>query len=562
MIFLFGLPRLNTASMLKLAAATMTGYGAVIALLYRDHAADFPLRQELFQWLLLAGLLVWFSVMGGYISALRARVRDHDTHLRAVTRDLQTQSERLQIAQLASRMVVLDWDIIADKVTFSDSPVWLRGPLPVGGIYPLFKNQVHADDLDAFLAARQHAIDTVTGSAPEFRVVRTDGPTVWVQSHQTVFAGADGKAVRMVAAIRDITAQKENEAKLIAARGQAERASAAKDDFLATMSHEIRTPLNGMLGMLELLSLSLLQREQAETLAIARDSGGALRRIIDDILDHAKIEAGRLEIVTEPVVLTDLLQQIVNAYSAVASSKGLVLERQVDARISPVLLTDPLRLTQVLGNFISNAVKFSAESTVHLRADFLGRDAGRETVRIAVTDKGIGMTADAQARLFQPFMQAGVDTTSLYGGTGLGLAISRRLAEMLGGGISVESAPGEGTTISITLTLQVSEVMPEDHTRAVLTGAAQRLSSAPARGLASTDAAAPADAIPGPWVLAVDDSPSNRLLIVRQLKQLGLQAETAADGQEALTLLHWHDYALVITDCNMPVMDGYAFARA
>jgi signal transduction histidine kinase/HPt (histidine-containing phosphotransfer) domain-containing protein/ActR/RegA family two-component response regulator len=356
--------------------------------------------------------------------------------------------------------------------------------------------------------------------------------------------------------------------KLKEAKETAEHANAAKDTFLATMSHEIRTPMSGLLGMLELLALSRLNSEQAETLAVARDSGHALGRIIDDILDHAKIEAGKLSIAPEPVSLVQLLQRNVNTYFAVASRKGLTLRQMVDPRISPALMADPLRLLQVLGNLVSNAIKFTQEGYVEVRAELVSRGAGVETVRLSVKDTGIGMSPEAQTRIFQPFEQAGADTERLYGGTGLGLAISRRLAQMMGADIVIDSALGAGTTMGITLVLPVTDDMPIERFTATSVRplwqdtAADNATSLPTSPASAAATEAPGNPAQGPFVLAVDDNPTNRLLIARQLSTLGMRVQTASHGQEALAMWQTGDFALVITDCNMPEMDGYALTRA
>ena len=423
--------------------------------------------------------------------------------------------------------------------------------------------------------------------ADDARAMRAPGPVrverksylngIWHEITKVPVRNDNGSLLGLIAISRDITARKEAEQALLAAKEAAENASAAKDTFLATMSHEIRTPMNGLMGTLELLALSSLDREQAETLAIARQSGRAMGRIIDDILDHAKIEAGKMTIVSEPVELAALLPRIVNAHHAVADAKGLILRHAVDPRISPALLADPLRLLQVLGNFVSNAIKFTQDGVIELRAGFIERRGSRgnylETVCLSVKDTGIGMTAETQARLFKPFEQASVDTARLYGGTGLGLAISRRLAEMMGGGIVIDSAPGTGTTMSVTLTLPVAAARPMMRTGRLTTivplwtelGQNQaswfETSMAPAGGPAAAGAGAGA-AAQAPCVLAVDDSPTNRLLIARQLKLLGLQVQTAADGNEAFGLWRASQFALVLTDLNMPAMDGFGLSRA
>lgn len=351
----------------------------------------------------------------------------------------------------------------------------------------------------------------------------------------------------MFATARDITRSKETEQTVVAAKNEAEEANAAKDIFLATMSHEIRTPLNGLLGMLELLGLSGLSHEQRRTLEIACDSGRGLVRIIDDVLDHAKIEAGKLEIRLEPVSMADLLRRVLDTYHAVASAKDLTLRQAVDPRISPWLLADPLRTSQILNNLVSNALKFTTEGYVEVCAELLEHSGGADTVRLSVEDTGIGIDPEMQQRLFQPFEQAGAVTARLYGGTGLGLSISRRLAEMMGGAIEVNSAPGKGTTMSVTLTLPVSDAVP--------VGCGHE--TTPAVGSMRT-ATLGEDSL----VLAVDDHPTNRELLARQIATLGLRVQMAAGGREALALWKDGEVALVVTDCNMPEMDGYALSRA
>jgi signal transduction histidine kinase/CheY-like chemotaxis protein/HPt (histidine-containing phosphotransfer) domain-containing protein len=349
---------------------------------------------------------------------------------------------------------------------------------------------------------------------------------------------------------------------LLAAKAAAEQANAAKDVFLATMSHEIRTPMTGLVGMLELLALTTLNREQAETLAVARDSGLALGRIIDDILDHAKIAAGKLAIVLEPVSLVQLLQRNVNTYFAVASRKGLTLRQMVDPRISPALLADPLRLLQVLSNLVSNAIKFTQEGYVEVRAEFVSRTTHNETVRLLVKDTGIGMSPDVQARVFLPFEQAGASTARLYGGTGLGLSISRRLTQLMGSDIMIESTLGIGTIMSTTITLPIAEKILQGLAIPAPVAPPLQGLQQPATSGRAAQAGLQIAAEQGPWVLAVDDNATNRILIERQLIALGMRVQTAANGQEALAMWSAGQFALILTDCNMPDMDGYALARA
>jgi two-component system sensor histidine kinase EvgS len=379
-----------------------------------------------------------------------------------------------------------------------------------------------------------------------------DDTFYWVAVTIIPFLDEHGNIAQYIALRAAITERKRVELALIASRDTAEMANLAKDSFLATMSHEIRTPLGGLIGMLEILGFTPLSDDQRETVQYAMDSGQSLLRIVNDVLDWSKIEAGKLELSPQPASIAQIVSDVLNTYSAVARANGLRLEQHVDARLSPAHVVDPLRLSQVLNNFASNALKFTPKGRIEVRAELLARENNTERVRFSVVDTGIGIKEEAQQFLFQNYRQGSVDTARMYGGTGLGLSICRRLAAIMDGEIDLVSAPDQGSTFSITLNLPVTATAPESFsiTSAVMNIPHIRSFAAVAVG---TDT---------PLVLVVDDHRVNRRLMATQLGLIGLRAETAENGEAGLEKWLKDRFSLIITDCHMPKMDGYMLAQA
>ncbi len=363
----------------------------------------------------------------------------------------------------------------------------------------------------------------------------------------------DKRAAALVIANEELAFQNDQKSKQAEALKEtmklANAANLAKSEFLANMSHEIRTPLGGLIGMLELLSFSKLDNEQTETLQSAHDAGCSLLRILNDILDFSKIAQGKLELTEQTVSIAALVAEVGNTYSHVASSNSVTLSHWVDSRLSQAHVVDPLRLSQVLNNFVSNAIKFSHGGKVEISAELVQQLDGAEQLRFSVQDDGIGMTPEVQQRLFLSYEQGSADTARMYGGTGLGLSICRRLADLMDAQIEVRSVPAQGSTFTITLTLAIAPastlVHPAEAPR-LWTSRPQPLPVAP-------------DA---PRVLVVDDNSMNRKVMARQLALLGFRSDCAENGEEALVKWRTGSFALVITDCHMPVMDGYALTRA
>src|SRR5215468_2123785 len=331
------------------------------------------------------------------------------------------------------------------------------------------------------------------------------------------------------------------------ARTAAEAANLAKSTFLATMSHEIRTPMNGVLGMIEVLERQGLTKDQRRIIVIIRESAQALLGIIDDVLDFSKIEAGRLELEATPFSLSGLVEGVLDTLRPQALAKGLTLDAEIDAGSQDALVGDPTRVRQILFNLLSNAIKFTEHGGVRVRAGTLPLGGGSTRATLAVTDTGIGLGAEQLARLFQPFVQADSSTTRQFGGTGLGLSIVQRLAQAMGGDVAVESAPGVGSTFTVTLTLD-----------AALAGSPLKTLLGP---VARTSARVDARPGEGPRVLVVEDHPVNRDVLVLQLELLGTAVDSVENGVDALEAWARGRYAAVLADIHMPHMDGHELAR-
>ena len=440
----------------------------------------------------------------------------------------------------------------------SGARVWSEGMYRLYGVEPGSFEASNANTLSMIHPADREgmakALDAFTkgaATAPgQFRILRPDGSVRTLYVEVDVVRDETGAPIRSVATVKDITELTERIAELeeardhlqhqrtqlLTAREEADRANEAKSRFLAHMSHEIRTPLNGVLGMAQAMAADELPAVQRERLNTVTESGRALLSILNDILDVAKIEAGKLELETIEFAFEEVVKGGGQVFESAAERKGVGLAFDIDAAHG-VYRGDPTRLRQIIANLVSNALKFTDEGAVSVKAN--RTDGG---VVIEVRDSGIGMDEETLGRLFGQFAQAGASTTRRFGGTGLGLSICRQLAEMMGGSISVTSAPGVGSTFTVSLPL-------------AYVGEAQ----APC---AAQDAPANSEALSSLRILAAEDNKTNQLVLKTLLGQIGIEVTMVDNGLEAVDAWKREAWDLILMDIEMPGMTGVEATRA
>jgi PAS domain S-box-containing protein len=373
----------------------------------------------------------------------------------------------------------------------------------------------------------------------EQRFIRRDGRIVLANSRFKLLRDPGGKPQYLVALTEDITVRKQAEADLLTAKEVAVAATQAKSDFLANMSHEIRTPMNAILGMTHLALNTELTRKQQDYLTKTKGAAQALLGIINDVLDFSKIEAGKLDVETIEFRLDQVLDNVSSVVSQKAQDKNLEFLIAAQHHIPPNLIGDPLRLGQILINLVNNAVKFTDRGEVAVTVTLEEKVSERVKLKVSVRDSGIGMTPEQTARLFQAFSQADTSTSRKYGGTGLGLSISKRLVELMGGEIWVESNYGLGSTFHFTAWFGIGSPEPE-HKRFISDLAHIR-------------------------ALVIDDNTQAREILVDALRLFALRVDSVSSGEDAVREIAAADsqdpYGLVLMDWHMPGMDGLEASR-
>ncbi|EIC22370.1 PAS domain-containing hybrid sensor histidine kinase/response regulator [Thiorhodovibrio frisius] len=409
-----------------------------------------------------------------------------------------------------------------------------------------FKDITYPEDLKSSKALYQHYLNGDQNSYElETRYLRQDGEIRWALVTVSKVRDADGKFLYSVAQTLDLTLIKQVQAQLIEAKDQAEAASRSKSEFLANMSHELRTPLNGVQGFLQLLEMSELEPEQAESVDLAMKSSQLLLRVINDILDFSKLEAERMTLLEEPFALATELEPVMAALANQATAKGIALHARIAPTIPTILIGDPARLRQVLFNLVGNAVKFTEHGEVIVQADVLEQiDAEHVRLRCSIRDTGIGVAEDMIDFLFEPFTQADGSPTRRFQGTGLGLSIVKRLVGLMGGQVEMDSTLGEGTHVQFTI--MVGTESAEETATSELGATDLKVAEPPAKALR---------------ILVAEDEPTNAKVVQKLLEKLGHQVQIASNGRKALALLGSQMFDLVLMDVQMPEMDGVEATR-
>ena len=481
------------------------------------------------------------SAPGGDLKSYFSLIMDETDSLKTA-RELELQSERLAIALSAAQMGCWDWDLSSDRVVWTGAMESIFG-YDAGQFDGRFESvliRIHPEDTEKVITLIREAVREHRDYDSEYRLLLPGGEVRWVHCHGRPAYDLDGKPIRMMGTCVETTNRKSVEEDLKTAKASAETSNQLKSAFLANMSHEIRTPLGVILGFSELLADPEIEAaERAEYMGVIARNGEHLSRLIDDILDLSKVEAGKLDVHRSSLNVKRTLEDVCSSLQAKALNKGIALCLDFVGVLPEAIRTDVVRFKQVLINLIGNAVKFTDRGEVRVLAAF---EATRSLLKIRVQDSGVGISEEGQTTLFEPFAQADRTITRRFGGTGLGLALSRKIARSLSGDLTlVHSAVGRGSLFEFTLPVAsvIKRLEPDQEGRA-------QLSAKPLKNLR---------------ILLAEDAPDNQVLMDRILRKRGATLAIASDGGEAVERALGGEFDIVLMDIQMPKVDGYEATR-
>ncbi len=466
------------------------------------------------------------------------------------SRRLLRERDQLRFALDGADFGLWDWNVVTGEVYFSRQYMNMLGyeqfELPHAySTWNLFckPEEVidYQDAIDDYVAAGEGFLEDV------FQMRHKDGHYIWILSRGKIISRRpDGSPLRIVGTHQDVTTSKEREEQLVIARDEAHKANQAKSNFLALISHEVRTPLNAITSVLQLLGDEADEAERKRLSQVALNSSDQLLRVLSDVLDVSKMEAGRFDLNPRPVAIADLIEELSQTHKKAIEGKGLAFFVTVNGDPDLHLMMDAVRVTQVLNNYLSNATKFTEAGEVSLTVDIdvpeCSDDARQFFVSFAVRDDGVGLTPSEREKLFQPFYQAEGTRNRSSEGTGLGLSICKSLAGMMGGKVWCASKKGRGSTFYFEAGFERAEAADVDTPEI-----SEALSGADAKVIR---------------ILAAEDNPVNQMMLRKFLSdRFGHDLTVVSDGVEALAALEKGEFDIVLMDVHMPVMDGVTAAK-
>lgn len=466
------------------------------------------------------------------------------------TSRLLRERDQLRFAVDGADYGLWDWDVTSGEVYFSQRYMNMLGyeQFELPHAFDTWEMLCKPEDL---VPAKQIVEDYLSVGdgfyESEFQMRRKDGSFIWILSRGKIVSRLpDGSPLRIVGTHQDISVQKAREAQLVAARDEADKANQAKSSFLALISHEVRTPLNGITSVLKLLGDEPDPEERKRLSQIALNSSDQLLTVLSDVLDVSKMEAGRFDLSPRPIRVSDLLEELSQTHRKATAAKGLAFSTAITGDSELALMLDPVRVTQILNNFLSNATKFTEKGEIALSVDidesYSGEKAGKVFVSFAVRDDGMGLTPSERGKLFLPFYQAETTRSRSSQGTGLGLSICKSLASLMGGKVWCASKKGYGSTFYFEAAFE----------RAALDSAQSAVDLEEGSVLNRSDVR----------VLAAEDNPVNQLMLKKFLvDRFGYQVTTASNGREALNMVAKQSFDIILMDIHMPEMDGVEAAR-
>ncbi len=513
------------------------------------------LGSDIQSWILNIGLLMALACASVVYLLFKFRSQNHKIlKERQMKERAQVQLEiaknRLHLAAEASELGIWEWDLASNRLHWDmrmhqiyETPERLHNEL----VYEFWHQSVHPDDIELAQRSLQASVEDKQPWAFEFRILLKDGRVKYIKANAEMMKDDQGNVIKVVGGNLDITQERESQQAMQMLMLQAEQANKAKSVFLANMSHEIRTPMNGVIGLSKLLSKTELNTRQQEYLNLIINSAKSLLAVLDDVLDLSKIESGQLSIEQISFNLDEKVGDVLKSFAPAIHDKQVEFHYRIAPEVPIVIQSDPVRIGQILFNLVGNAQKFTqnGEICVEITTNTATPIAIGDLVelQISVRDSGVGIPEERLKEIFKPFHQADSSTTRNFGGSGLGLTIVKQLTDLLGGSVTINSAPGQGTQVEVKLPVRAAAA---DHVKRVSLPISKQMAETTLQNLNC---------------LVVDDNSTNRIWLQDMINSWGAKVELAADAEQAINALEQSRYDIMFLDKSMPKVDGFAMLQ-